>query len=597
MDFVISWLGRTQWSGAARRWAQRASGVLIVALAAGVWAAATAPRAVAGGGPENLFLLVNANSESSKTIANHYIELRKIPASNVFYVGWKGSFDICLGKNFREVILLPALQAIESRRLNAQIDYLVYSSDFPWRMDLQSICPDDKFTLPFDGNASLTGVSYLAPLVASQNPAIVMPSVNWYVPGSNEQNQWNCQQLDGVPSRGFRSRYLWDSQGKHTTLGAAGQRYLLSTILGITQGRGNTVEEVLSYLRRAATADGTRPRGTVYFVWNKDVRSTTRDKCFAGVAAEINRAGVRASVVRGRLPNSARDVMGLMTGTPEFDLPGSGSVILPGAICENLTSSGGYLKANGAQTPLSVFLRFGAAGASGTIAEPRAIQAKFPLPSLQLHYVRGCSLAESFYQSVSGPYQLLIVGDPLCQPWAVFPNIALEGIQSTGKVSGTLSLTPSGTATGGHRIGVYELFIDGRLVARNRPGETLTLDTKKLADGYHELRIVGVHADAIETQGRRVVPITVDNHGAAVEMRVAPLPGVSHNGKLRVSVRQPGATAIVIRQNSREVARVQGEAGEVEIPAVLLGRGPTVLQAFGAGGAAAVSAPVRIQVN
>ena len=55
--------------------------------------------------------------------------------------------------------------------------------------------------------------------------------------------------------------------------------------------------------------------------------------------------------------------------------------------------------------------------------------AKFPLPSIQLHYVRGCSLAEAFYQSVSGPYQLLIVGDPLCQPWAVIPKITVAGVK------------------------------------------------------------------------------------------------------------------------------------------------------------------------
>ena len=33
----------------------------------------------AGGGPENVFLLVNSHSEASKTIANHYIQLRHIP--------------------------------------------------------------------------------------------------------------------------------------------------------------------------------------------------------------------------------------------------------------------------------------------------------------------------------------------------------------------------------------------------------------------------------------------------------------------------------------------------------------------------------------
>jgi hypothetical protein len=101
----------------------------------------------------------------------------------------------------------------------------------------------------------------------------------------------------------------------------------------------------------------------------------------------------------------------------------------------------------------------------------------------------------------------------------------------------------------------------------------------------------------IETQGRRVVPIIVKNGEAALEMEVSPQAAVSHAGKLSVSVRQAGATAIVIRQNSREVARVQGEGGQAEIPAALLGRGPTTLQAFSEGKTRAASPPVKIQID
>jgi hypothetical protein len=125
----------------------------------------------------------------------------------------------------------------------------------------------------------------------------------------------------------------------------------------------------------------------------------------------------------------------------------------------------------------------------------------------------------------------------------------------------------------------------------------LILDTTKLSDGFHELRVVGIRADSIETQGRQIVPLVVQNQGAPVELQVAPQPGVSHGGKLKVRVRQPGATSIAIRQNSREVARVQGESGEVEIVAATLGHGPVTLQAFSAGSAATVSSPVRITIN
>jgi hypothetical protein len=64
-----------------------------------------------------------------------------------------------------------------------------------------------------------------------------------------------------------------------------------------------------------------------------------------------------------------------------------------------------------------------------------------------------------------------------------------------------------------------------------------------------------------------------------------------------MSVRQPGATAITIRQNSRDLASVKGEAGDVVIAASQLGRGPNTLQAFSEGSVPAVSAPVRIVVE
>ena len=107
---------------------------------------------------------------------------------------------------------------------------------------------------------------------------------------------------------------------------------------------------------------------------------------------------------------------------------------------------GGVLSAGAGQTPLTEFLRYGAAGSSGTVCEPYAIQNKFPVPAIQVHYARGCSLAEAFYQSVWGPYQLLIVGDPLCRPWARIPAIHVSGVEAGATVHGRLILKPTAEA-------------------------------------------------------------------------------------------------------------------------------------------------------
>jgi hypothetical protein len=288
--------------------------------------------------------------------------------------------------------------------------------------------------------------------------------------------------------------------------------------------------------------------------------------------------------------------MGLMAGIARFDWPASGNVILPGAICDHFTSFAGDMSPDGFQTPLTEFLRYGAAGASGTVKEPHAVQAKFPLPSLHLHYARGCSLAESFYQSVRAPFQLLIVGEPLCQPWARFPIITVDGVKPNQEVRGTLSVKSAGLV-GKQPVRLVDLFVDGRITARSAPGNELKIDTTKLADGYHELRFVGVVASPIETQGRAIVPITVNNHNVKLELKLAGQAAADLSSTLRLSVGQPGAAAIAIRQNSREVGRVKGESGDVEIPAATLGRGPVVVQAFSEGKTPAISMPLRINIR
>lgn len=566
---------------------------LSIPIAACLFLSFAAATARAGGGPENIFIVVNGNSEASKTIANHYINWRHIPPSNVLYIDWKLDLNITEAANFRNLILMPVLTAIDQRGLASQIDYIVYSSDFPWRINMRGWFGEQKIPQGGADDTSINTATYLAPLFLSQNAAFMSMGINWYVPGPIEQNLGSCTALANVPSRGFRWRYAWDGDGKKTTDRNRGQSYLLSTMLGVTVGRGNTVNEVLNYLRRSVAADGTRPRGTFYFIWNQDIRSTARDKCFPAVAAQIKAAGGNAAIQIGRLPTGAKDVLGIMTGTTEFDLVAEKVQILPGAICDHLTSMGGIMLPEEGQSPLSEFLRHGAAGASGTVVEPYALQAKFPLASMHLHYFRGCSLAESFYQSVSGPCVLLIVGDPLCQPFAVFPTIKVDGVKPGDTVKGSISITPLGP----QNIGAYELFVDGRLTAGGQPGTPFRLDTTKLPDGYHELRVVGSRADAIETQGRSIVPVTVNNHESAIEIKLTSPSRIAQLGKLKLNVRQAGATAISVRQNSRELARVQAESGEVEVAGTALGRGPATLQAFSEGKAAAVSAPVRVLVE
>jgi hypothetical protein len=89
----------------------------------------------AGGGPENVALVVNADSWASKALANHYVQWRRIPPSNVIYLEGLTSFEQTDIETFREKILVPVFKTLFERDLLGHIDYIVYSSDFPTAID------------------------------------------------------------------------------------------------------------------------------------------------------------------------------------------------------------------------------------------------------------------------------------------------------------------------------------------------------------------------------------------------------------------------------------------------------------------------------
>jgi uncharacterized protein (TIGR03790 family) len=536
----------------------------------------------AGGGPENVLLVVNSKSWQSRTVANHFAALRKIPDGNVLAIPWKGPLNKEASlQDFRKEILAPILNAVASRGLAGQIDYVVYSCDFPEAIDFSADTRGQTLGKPYDKMvASINGLTYFYQKAIRGDLNLISLRSNQYM-----------RRADGVArddrARGFRSWHGWGVGGATDD---SGDRYMLSMMLGATTVRGNKLEEIISYLQRSAAADGTRPSGAIYYVANDNVRSKTRqfsaggasvDK-FNAAVAQLQSSGVRAEKIDGKIPVGRIDVAGAMVGTASFDWSASRSHILPGAICEHLTSFGGILRRGSGQTPLSEWLRHGAAASSGTVVEPYAIQDKFPHPMIQVYYAQGCSAAEAFYQSVFGPYQLLIVGDPLCQPWAEIPDVTVDGVAAGGKISGEIVLHPSARFRRGDRAKRFELFVDGRRFAKCRPGGDLKIDSRLFPDGYHELRVVAIGDSLIETQGRAIVESWFNNHDRQIDVRVAPRRQVGWEQPIAVVVEANGVDEIVIQHHAATVGEsIAGEKGTLNIDSKLLGQGPATIQAIG----------------
>ncbi len=633
-----------------------------------------ADESVAGLAPENVAVVINANSQASMAVANEFIRLRDIPAMRVVYLDLPDASDpqVIDVDVFRRDILTPVLTTLAQRGVIDRIDCVAYSAGIPYAVRLRADVGEAKLAKTATLIGSTNGLTYLHELVQTRDLRYLNPRINGYAcrPTRSEpkaaaltedqrtalgradrlmdsekwaeaddvltdllnstthrgsvqyrlascltqlgrreeatillklavRNGWtdaNTMAADprleplrsrpgyrailvdlgraawrGGPVRptlGFSSRRPWNPDRTRTRTGK-GQRYMLSVMLAVVGERGNSVSEAITCLRRSAAADGSKPTGTVYYMVNNDIRSKVRQWGFDAAIDDLHTLGVQARRLRGVLPRQRADVAGLMAGSASFDWPGTRSGILPGAICEHLTSTGGVMRSGGSQTPLSVFIRHGAAGASGAVTEPYAIAAKFPSPFIHSHYARGSTLAEAFYQSVLSPYQLLIVGDPLCRPWATIPRVTVNGFAAGAVLTSPTPIAPAATEA----VSRYELYVDGRWIADCPEGETVMLPVDRLPEGRHELSVVAVADHALETRGRRVTPFYVHRGEYALEVEFEGDQPVTLGEPITLRASAPGVDRIAFSHNGRVLGSISGSRGQVRIDSALIGAG------------------------
>ncbi|WP_148073331.1 Ig-like domain-containing protein [Bythopirellula goksoeyrii] len=539
----------------------------------------------AGGGPENVFLVVNSSSPASLTVANHYIDLRKIPPSNVCFLKYPPGRASMGGDRFKKVFLEPIIAKIKKRKLTSQIDYIVYSCDFPWRVNFAKVFPTENFSRQQNPYVSLSSATYLSAFVLADRKEMFGSNANFYCSPANNLV---------VVSRGFRSSYRWSLGGRRA--GADGLPYMLSSVLGVNSVPGNTVDEIAWYLKRSAEADGTKPAGTIYFAKNKTIRSTVRDKEYLQAVAKIQLAGVKAEVIEGYFPEYKQNVAGVTCGHSLVNPAGSHCRFLPGAFIDNLTSAGGQFLPGKNQTCLSEFLRMGAAGACGTVVEPFALAPKFPNSTQQVHYVHGCSLAESFYQSVASPFQQILVGDPLCQPWAKIPEVSLEGIKENSMVEGKVTITPQ-VSDIEEGVADLKLFVDGVLKQQKQAGQSFQWDTTKIPDGYHELRVVATDNTPIETQGRWLGQVIVKNGSDAVQVSVEKDSLAASSTFVNFNVNATNQDPVALYCNDIELGKIDNGNGQIAVAKEKLGAGPITLTAISKGKPGMRSRPLRIELT
>jgi len=432
-------------------------------------------------GPHEVLLLVNRESPDSVEVGQAFARLRGVPVQNIVKLSlpektFRSPLEVTPAE-FTELIWAPATAAVERRGIGDHILAWVYSVDFPTRVAVEPMISVQGLTLlrnKLPLPETVKRGSYRSPLFAGPvNP-------------------------QGVA---YRSQTL--EAFKATLRGAMP---LPSMMLGYTRVKGNTKEEVLQCLKRGVQSDFTSPKGTFYYVTNKDVRSTARDWQFPAAIDALDRLGVKA-VSSPRIPSNTDDIMGLMTGAAEVD-PGGSNVYLPGSLGEHLTSWAGCFNCP-AHTKLTAWISAGAVASAGTVVEPFANWHKFPSGWLFVHYASGCCVLESFYQALYCPLQTIIVGDPLAQPWAPRAEIDVQGL-GEGALSGVLELEAT-VKPDDEPFSPFMYLVDGCLVGA---GKRFPLDTRRFADGRHVLRVVGYRSGRVRSQVFVEKTITIANGGA-----------------------------------------------------------------------------------
>src|SRR5687767_7194264 len=126
--------------------------------------------ALAAGAPENVLVVVNGDSWASTYLANEYGGLRDIAPDHFVVLRDVPSFERMTVEDFRTKILRPALDAAEKRGLGGQIDYVLYSTDFPTAIDVSADMEGKKIPPQITQPAAISGLTFLYQFTLAKNP-------------------------------------------------------------------------------------------------------------------------------------------------------------------------------------------------------------------------------------------------------------------------------------------------------------------------------------------------------------------------------------------------------------------------------------------
>lgn len=458
--------------------------------------------------PHEVLLLVNTNSQPSMKVANTFAALRQIPKQNIVYLNIPesayGGKATVTPEQFTDLIWAPANAVAAERGIEEQIMAWVYSVDFPIRVKTDS---NDRKQM------SVGGLTFMR----NKIPGLTLVEDGKYLSklfaGPNARLKLNLRAMSlGMYKSGLGMDAQVPPAAAYLQFGLGERMPLPSMMLGYIGEKGNDVDAVIASLVHGRQSDYRGVRDGIYFVTSDDVRSKCREWQYAPAVAEMKARGVTA-VVTTNFPAGAERVMGILVGSEKVD-PSQIKSFVPGAMAEHLTSwSAEFQKP---QSKMTDWIKAGATATAGAVVEPYSNPDKFPSARFYVHYMWGCSMLESFYQSIACPLQTLLLGDPLAKPYAVPLGVKVLGADSIGD---DFTYMAQAICQVKEAKFLYRFFLDGKSISKTSDDPSLFLPVRKLADGYHELRAVVMIDNMVRYSASADRGFTVNRLGRSITIQ------------------------------------------------------------------------------
>ena len=411
--------------------------------------------AEAGGGPQNVLLVVNDNSLESLELGNYYRQKRQIPDVNICHISTVTNYSMDT-ITFSNEVWGPITNYIRTAHLTDQIDYIIFSRGVPYRI--------------YYGN------------YGSNRHAGITATAFYGFRSSPDAFVYGCNLATDSASEYFDSEHAFTHSGAPSS-----NRYYLSTVLN-----GWTFSSAKSAIDRSTASDLANPTGTVFLARSTDNDRNIQWYQYEDIAFSCRVMGSpqQCALVDTNAIRYQTNIIGYAIGVTWVSYLDQNS-FLPGALAHHLTSYGGYLlDPSGSQMTILNWLNWGPVGSYGTVVEPCAYTNKFPLARLHYWYARGFNLAECFFMAVQNPYQGVVVGDPLCSPYAIPPDMIISGIQPNQIISNAVNVTVEGVGISDNNpVGQIDLFLDDLFVrtltnVSLAPGNLLDLTVNSVTCSY-----------------------------------------------------------------------------------------------------------------